>query len=67
MQIIDCIINEICYKYERIMDMRLKITLKVCANDVFLYEGYQEDILLYFQELFNNNLLGITDFYLPEK
>jgi len=67
MQIIDCIINEICYKYERIMDMRLKITLKVCANDVFLYEGYQEHILLYFQGLFNNSHLSITDFLSPRK
>lgn len=47
--------------------MRLRITLKLCANDIFLYEGYQDEVLLYFRELFNTEHVSVTDFLSPRK
>jgi len=49
------------------MNVRLRITLKLRSSDAFLYDGYQDVVLLYFRELFNNEHVSVTDFLSPRK
>lgn len=49
------------------MNMRLKIIFNLPNSDAFLYNGYQDDVLLYFKEYFNCEHIGITDFFSPRK
>jgi len=47
--------------------MRLRITLNLCESGIFLYEGYQDELLLYFRHLFDTEHVGVTDFLSPRK
>jgi|LFRM01.1.fsa_nt_gb CRISPR/Cas system endoribonuclease Cas6 (RAMP superfamily) len=49
------------------MGMRLRLTLKPSANSFFLYEGYLDDVVLFFRQLFNNEHVSVTDFLSSRK
>lgn len=49
------------------MNIRLKITFRFLTNGIFLYEGYQNDLLLYFRKFFNTEYLTVSDFLSSKK